>query len=162
MSNPDARAPNEYGIVSLDEAECRDILRRQRMCVLSMADDEQPYAVPIFYGYDGSTVYLGIAEGRKTHVLDRNPRLCLTVAETGPGDAWRSVLVVGHAEWISEAEERAEAIRVMMEHNRRPERGLAPVNGAASDASAPVSPRRHQRGRMLRVGGAQITGRAKG
>lgn len=157
---PAAETPNEYGIVALDAAQCREILTRQRLCVLATSDADQPYAVPIFYGFDGTTVFLGIAEGRKTAVLDRNPRLCITVAETGPGDSWRSVLVMGRAEWITEPGERADAIRVMMEHNRRPER--QPERPDTTADSAPASPRRHQRGRMLRVADARITGRARG
>lgn len=145
------------GIIALDAAECREILTRQRMCVLSTTDGNQPYAVPIFYGFDGESVYLGIAEGRKTEVLDRNPLLCITVAETGPGDDWRSVVVMGRAEWITEPEQRARAIKVMMDHNRRPER-----EAARSTTPAQTSTRRHQRGRMLRIADATITGRAKG
>lgn len=152
------RTPNIYGIVTLDERECREVLTRQRLCVLATTDGDQPYAVPIFYGFDGTTVYLGIAEGRKTHVLDINPRLCVTIAETGPGDGWRSVIVVGRAEWITEPAERAEAIKVMMEHNRRPERQ---TKTAPQPSPLTASPRRHQSGRMLRIAEAEISGRAK-
>ncbi|MGI8548139.1 MAG: pyridoxamine 5'-phosphate oxidase family protein [Gemmatimonadaceae bacterium] len=156
MEDSNAKIPDVYGIVTLDDAECREILTRQRMCVLATADGDQPYAVPVFYGFDGATVYLGIAEGRKSQVLDMNPRLCVTIAEVGPGDSWRSVLVIGRAEWIEDGPERTEAIRVMMEHNRRPERQIK------TGASAAASPQRHRRGRMLRIADAQITGRAKG
>lgn len=154
------RTADIYGIVALDADECRAILTRQRMCVLATADGDQPYAVPIFYGFDGVTVYLGIAEGRKTEVLERNPRLCLTIAEVGPGDSWRSVLVLGRAEWIEDGAERTVAIRVMMEHNRRPERQA--ITAQANSPAAAGSAQRHRRGRMLRVAEAEITGRAKG
>jgi len=159
------KAPDIYGIVTLDDAECREILTRQRMCVLATADGNQPYAVPIFYGFDGVTIYLGIAEGRKTQVLENNPRLCITVAEVGPGDSWRSVLVMGRAEWITDGPERTEAIKVMMEHNRRPERqaqSQMPASSASASTAAAASPQRHRRGRMLRIVDAEITGRAKG
>lgn len=156
---PKQKTPDIYGIVTLDDAECYEILRRQRLCVLATADGDQPYAVPVFYGWDGTTMYLGIAEGRKTQVLERNPRLCITIAETGPGDSWRSVMVMGRAEWIADGPERTEAIRVMMEHNRRPERQ---VQNPAVGPTAPASSQRHRKGRMLRVADAQITGRAKG
>jgi nitroimidazol reductase NimA-like FMN-containing flavoprotein (pyridoxamine 5'-phosphate oxidase superfamily) len=149
----DSAGSNGIGI--LDDATCRDVLTRQRLCVLATADGDQPYAVPIFYGFDGTTIYLGIAEGRKTAVLDRNPKVCITVSEVGPGDRWRSVLVMGRAEWITEPSDRERAIQVMMEHNRRPERQVAqPARSAAA-------PRRHQRGRMLRIADAEISGRTR-
>ncbi|MGI8508057.1 MAG: pyridoxamine 5'-phosphate oxidase family protein [Gemmatimonadaceae bacterium] len=158
------KTPNIYGIIELDETECHDILRRQRLCVLATADGDQPYAVPIFYGFDGATIYLGIAEGRKTQVLESNPRLCITIAEVGPGDSWRSVVVMGRAEWIVDGPERTEAIRVMMEHNRRPERQQqsSTASPTPSSETSPGSPQRHRKGRMLRIADAQITGRAKG
>jgi nitroimidazol reductase NimA-like FMN-containing flavoprotein (pyridoxamine 5'-phosphate oxidase superfamily) len=138
----------------MDVEECREVLRRQRLCVLATADGEQPYAVPLFYGYDGTSVFLGVAEGRKTRILDRNPRLCIAVAEVGPGDGWRSVLVTGRAEWVTDAERRARAIQVMMEHNRRPDRPAPPPDGVTQR-------RRHAGGRMMQIVDAEITGRAK-
>jgi len=144
-------------IVALDDAECRDVLAKQRLCVLAMVDGEEPYAVPVYYGFDGETMYLGVAEGRKTSVLDRNPRVCVTVSEPGPRDSWRSVLVAGVARAITEADERARAIEVMMKHNRRDDR-VAPANPSASNASSAA---RHGRGRMLVVERATITGRAR-
>lgn len=173
MQNSDAassaaKVPNEYGIVALDDAECREILSRQRLCVLATSDGDQPYAVPIFYGWDGATVYLGIAEGRKTLVLDHNPRLCVTIAEVGPGDSWRSVVVMGRAEWITDGDERTHAIKVMMDHNRRPERQVQASTPASTQTSTQTpthtstSPQRHRRGRMLRIADAAISGRAKG
>lgn len=145
-------------IVSLDADECRDVLAKHRLCVLAMVDGEEPYAVPVYYGFDGDTMYLGVAEGRKTEVLDRNPRVCVTVSEPGAWDSWRSVLVAGVARSISEPDERARAIDVMMKHNRRPDRVGAPAAPAEpTSTSAP----RHGRGRMLVVERATITGRAR-
>lgn len=142
-------------IVALDGDECRDVLAKQRLCVLAMVDGDEPYAVPVYYGFDGTTMYLGVAEGRKTSVLDRNSRVCVTVSEPGARDSWRSVLVVGVARSISDAEERAHAIEVMMKHNRREDRAT-PATAPSGSAAA-----RHGRGRMLVIEQATITGRAR-
>jgi uncharacterized protein len=146
--------PGDGGIVSLDDEECRAILREQRLCVLAMTDGDAPYAIPLFYGFDGESVWLGIAEGRKTHLLDRNPRLCLSVNEVGPGDAWRSVLVTGRATWIADPDQRAKGIQVLMQHNRRQDRPVTPQTEGAPK-------RRHSAGRIMRVTDTVITGRAK-
>jgi nitroimidazol reductase NimA-like FMN-containing flavoprotein (pyridoxamine 5'-phosphate oxidase superfamily) len=147
-------------IVALDAAECRDVLAQQRLCVLAMVDGDEPYAVPVYYGLDGETMYLGVAEGRKTAVLDRNPRVCVTVSEPGARDSWRSVLVAGVARTITDADERAHAIEVMMRHNRRDDRAAPPPSPASGSASG-AAPARHGRGRMLVVERATITGRAR-
>ncbi|HEU4563146.1 MAG TPA: pyridoxamine 5'-phosphate oxidase family protein [Gemmatimonadaceae bacterium] len=153
-----ARGPDPSAIVEMEHAECVEVLTRQRLCVLALTDGEQPYAVPVFYGFDGATVYLGISEGRKTRILDNNPRLCFTVSEVGPGDSWRSVVVMGRAEWVTDPAQRAEAIQVLMRHNRRPERQ---ASAAPPPADGAPPPRRHSGGRMLRIEDAQMSGRAK-
>lgn len=142
-------------IVVLDGNECRQVLARQRMCVMAVADGPDPYAVPLYFGFDGEAMYLGVAEGRKTRALDVNPRVCVVVIEEGPGDAWRSVQVAGVATCLLDAVERARGIQVLIDHNRR--------SGGDADAVArPVpAPRPRTGGRVLRIDGAVITGRAR-
>jgi len=140
-------------IVPLNEAECRAVLERQRLCVVSVVDDGEPYAVPVFYGFDGRSVYLGVAEGRKTRALDAGSRVYIVVTEVGPGDAWRSVAIVGRARTLTEATERQEAIDVLVAHNRRVRASSAPRDAA---------PPRRAGGRVLRIEDAVITGRAFG
>lgn len=144
-------------IEALSDDECRLILARQRLCTMSLADGDEPYAVPVFYGFDGTTLHVGLAEGRKTRVLDVNPRVCITVTEVGPGDAWASVQVTGTAEWL-DGEERATSVQVLMAHNRRVREAAAAASGGPA---APPPPRRHGGGRILRVAEPQVTGRAR-
>lgn len=139
-------------IVPMDVGECRAVLARQRLCVLAVVDGGEPYAVPIYFGFDGETIYLGVAEGRKTRALDANSRVCVVVTEVGPGEDWGSVMVAGRATVLADPVERARAIEVLIAHNRRvtlPER------------SAPTSRRGRTGGRILRVDDAVITGRAR-
>lgn len=162
-STPEPTSPGPGAlrpIIALDDAECRDVLSKQRLCVLAMVDGDEPYAVPVYYGFDGETMYLGVAEGRKTSVLDRNPRVCVTVSEPGARDSWRSVLVAGVSRTITDADERARAIDVMMRHNRRDDRAT-PAPSSPASASQASSAARHGRGRMLVVERATITGRAR-
>ena len=155
---PEQMKSAENNIVSLDLNECREILREQRLCVLAMTDGDAPYAIPLFYGFDGESVWLGIAEGRKTELLDRNPRLCISVNDVGPGDAWRSVLVTGRAAWVTEPEQRAKGIQVLMQHNRRRDRAVTQAQAAAASTQRR---RRHSGGRIMVVVDAVITGRAR-
>lgn len=157
----DARPAAASGIVEMELAECLELLASQRLGILATVDGDEPYAIPMFYGFDGAAVYLGISEGRKTRALDANPRLCLTVTEVGPGESWRAVVVAGRASWVTDGEERLSAIEVLMAHNRRftpPREVPSPVS---APASAGASPRRHAGGRLMRIAHATITGRAK-
>lgn len=142
-------------IVELDAAECRALLARQRLCVMATVSDGQPYAVPLYYGFDGETLYLGVAEGRKTRALDSDPAVCIVVSEPLEGAAWRSVMIAGRVAAITDPAERARAMEVMIRHNRR----LRGEPEGGDDASPP--PRRPAGGRMLRVFDPVITGRAR-
>ena len=146
-------APPPRAIVSLSDAECRAVLERQRLCVVSVVDDGEPYAVPVFYGFDGQTLFLGVAEGRKTRALDVSAAVYIVVTEVGPGDAWRSVAIAGRARTLVDAAERQAAIDVLVAHNRRVRSSDPPRDGA---------PPRRTGGRVLRIEDAVVTGRAFG
>ncbi len=145
--------PPARGIVPLSNAECRGVLERQRLCVVSVVDDGEPYAVPVFYGFDGRALFLGVAEGRKTRALDVSARVYIVVTEVGPGDAWRSVAIAGRARTLVDAAERQAAIDVLVAHNRRVR---------ASDPPRDAPPSRRTGGRVLRIEDAVVTGRAFG
>ena len=152
-SSPAVAAPPARVIVPLGEAECRALLERQRLCVVSVVDAGEPYAVPVFYGFDGATLYLGTSEGRKTRALDASSCVYIVVTEVGPGDAWRSVAIAGRARTLTDAAERQEAIDVLVAHNRR-------VRGSGAPRETAPPPRTG--GRVLRIEDAVITGRAFG
>jgi nitroimidazol reductase NimA-like FMN-containing flavoprotein (pyridoxamine 5'-phosphate oxidase superfamily) len=152
-SGPTVVTPPARVIVSLDEADCRAVLERQRLCIVSVVDGAEPYAVPVFYGFDGATLYLGTSEGRKTRALDANSRVYVLVTEVGPGDAWRSVAIAGRARTLVTDTERQRAIEVLIAHNRR-------VRASAGITSA--APRRVGGGRILSIEDAIISGRSFG
>lgn len=152
-------SPAPAATESLDPAGCREVLARNRLCTLSMLDDTAPYAVPLFYGFDGNALYLGLAEGRKTGALDRNPRVCITVVETGSGDTWTSVQVTGDAEFLRD-EARDAGVQVLMDHNRRIRSLTAAPGSDSADRSLPPAHRRHG-GRIVRICNQVMTGRAR-
>jgi uncharacterized protein len=137
-------------ITPLSDAQCRAVLARQRLCIVSVVDGTEPYAVPVFYGFEGDALYLGVAEGRKTRALDTNPSVYIVVTEVGPGDRWRSVAVAGQARTLTASAERQRAIDVLMAHNRRLRADASPRKAA---------PRRPAGGRVLRIENVTLSGR---
>jgi len=135
----------------MDDAECREVLESQRVCVVSLVDGDEPYAVPVFYGLDTNALVLGLSEGRKTRAMDRNPHVCVTIVETRADGFWRSVQVSGVARSLTSDSDRAAAIEVLKAHNRR----LGHAAPAASE-HRPVAP-----GRLVRVDATHVTGRAR-
>ena len=94
---------------NLDDDEIDEILVRRGIGVLAMVDDEQPYAIPMSFGYDADQMVFpmqwgGGYQSRKSQAIDSNPHVCLTVYEQDTDDEviWRSVVVTGEIYEIQE------------------------------------------------------------
>lgn len=101
------------------------IIRQCRVCHLALSDGEEPYIVPLCFGYDGETLYLHSApKGRKIDILLKNNRVCfefdipegLREAEQGCrwGIKYRSVIGFGTAEMVNNPEAKREALKILM------------------------------------------------
>ncbi len=110
-----------------DPAVMENVLSKAKVCHLGMCDDEQPYVVPMNYGYENRTLYFhSAAEGQKLDILRRNNRVCFQVdtdAEVVVGDTgcncrtrYRSVVGFGRATFIEDAAEKRRALAVLMRH----------------------------------------------
>ena len=110
-----------------DQAELNDIIRRCQVCRLALAVDNEPYLLPVSFGFDGEAIYLHTAlEGRKIGFFERNPRVCFgfetdvtlrTHAEEACRWSMNFVSVVGYgriAELVSEAD-KARGLNLIME-----------------------------------------------
>jgi len=60
--------------------EIDTILKGAQVCRLALARENEPYLVPVFFGYDGSRLYFHTArEGRKLDFVAANNRVCFEV-----------------------------------------------------------------------------------
>lgn len=134
----------------MTEEECWALLESQRLCVLSVVDGGKPYAVPVFYGLDGTSVVLGISEGRKTRALDENPNACITVTEVRPDGFWRSAQLAGIVVSVAGESARQHAMQALIAHNRR-----------LGGSPAPTGTTRSLAGRIVRIDNGMVSGRAK-
>ena len=58
-------------------AEIDAIIRGSLVCRLALANGNEPYLVPVSFGYDGAAIYLHTAAaGRKIDFFLANPRVC--------------------------------------------------------------------------------------
>ncbi len=114
----------------LDMSEIRDILDRSKVLHLGLVDGDEPYVVPMNYGYtmdeNGElTLYLhGATQGRKLDVIRKNPKIFFEMeCDLDPfegdvacryGLAYRSIMGRGLAEIVEEPEEKMKALTVLM------------------------------------------------
>ncbi len=67
---------NEKEII--DRSEIDAIINASQVCRVAMAKDNQPYLVPLSFGYDGRDIYLHTAvEGKKIDYFESNNRVCI-------------------------------------------------------------------------------------
>jgi len=89
---------------AMTDAETDALLGRRETGVLSLARDDEPYAVPISYGYDASERQfvmrlVSTSGGEKERFLTDSPRVRFVVYEED-GPTYRSVIANGRLELI--------------------------------------------------------------
>jgi uncharacterized protein len=110
-----------------DENEIRDILEKGLVCRLGLCDGQQPYMVPMSYGYrDGCIYFHSAREGRKIDIMKKNDRVCIevdtdTLVVRGETPCrwtakYRSVIGFGRARIIDEESEKKAGLDVIMAH----------------------------------------------
>ena len=98
-------------------AEMHALLQRESFGHLGCARDGRPYVLPMHYAYDGKELYFFTTEGMKTQFIQANPQVCLQVEEITDSTHWRSVMVIGQAEQITNTEEMQRAMKLITERN---------------------------------------------
>jgi nitroimidazol reductase NimA-like FMN-containing flavoprotein (pyridoxamine 5'-phosphate oxidase superfamily) len=64
----------------IDRKEIDDIVHGALVCRLAFAMGNEPYLVPVSFGYDGEQLYFHTARaGRKLDFIQANPRVCFEV-----------------------------------------------------------------------------------
>lgn len=107
----------------LADEEVERILRNGKYCVLAVSGDGgYPYAVPVNYVYDGTSVYIHCAaQGHKIDALRRNPKcsLCIVDKDTVVPEEFttyfRSVIAFGEAQFIEPTDEKVRVLKQLGE-----------------------------------------------
>jgi nitroimidazol reductase NimA-like FMN-containing flavoprotein (pyridoxamine 5'-phosphate oxidase superfamily) len=90
-------------------SEVESLLNRVHYGHLGCASNNHPYVVPIHFAYDESTIYVYTTEGKKSKMIDANPEVCLQVEKVIDNENWASVIVIGDAKKLDNADDREEA-----------------------------------------------------
>ena len=104
-------------VEDMSPAETHELLQRQHFGHLGCARDNRPYVVPMNYAYDGKELFFFTTAGMKTRFIDANSQVCLQVEEVTDSTHWRSVMVIGTATHLTNAEEMQRAMGLITERN---------------------------------------------
>ena len=142
-----------------DRKEIDDIIRQSRVCRLAMTEGDQPYVLPLNFGYDGTCLYFHCADqGRKLEILRKNPKVCFVFDHLEKikknaqacewGAAFASVIGEGVARILEPSEEKI--------------KGLSAVMAQYSGRSFEFSPEALERTAVIRVTISNLTGKRSG
>ena len=108
-------------IEELSRKDCVAFLTRARLGRLACARGGQPYVVPMYFRYEDGYLYTFSTAGQKIDWMRANPRVCVEVDEVGDAQQWRSVVVLGQYEELTDTpgrqRELAHAHRLLSERN---------------------------------------------
>ena len=94
----------------LDYKEIEVVLRHQIVGRIGCHAEGMTYVVPISYAYDGVYIYGHTREGMKINIMRKNPQVCFEVDQMKDMANWKSVIVWGTYEELSEKTERTKAL----------------------------------------------------
>ena len=95
----------------IDQVLCANVTGR-----IGCTDGTKMYIVPVSYVFNGSYLIAHSKEGMKIDIMRDHPHVCFQVDETGGDTNWRSVLVWGDYEEITDPKERYYAMKSLVSH----------------------------------------------
>ncbi len=114
---------------SIAERETIDsIIHKSQICHLACSLNDQPYVIPIAFGYDGQIVYFHTARaGKKNEIFHKNPRVCLSfetdislIMDEENACVWtfdfKSVIATGEIKEISDLGQKNSGLNQIMLH----------------------------------------------
>jgi hypothetical protein len=109
-----------------DITAIEEILSRATVCRLGLCEANQPYVVPLCFGYKDNVLYFHCAsQGKKLEILRKNNNVCFEVdidceivkanKACDWGMKYKSVIGFGKAVFIEDAELKRKALDVIMQ-----------------------------------------------
>jgi nitroimidazol reductase NimA-like FMN-containing flavoprotein (pyridoxamine 5'-phosphate oxidase superfamily) len=110
-----------------DRAEIDAIIRSAKVMHLALSDNNIPFLVPVFYVYDGTSLYFHSARvGTKMEILKRNNTVCFEISidhgfieDVQPCDfeaKHRTVIGIGKATLVEDEAEKIKALDQIVAH----------------------------------------------
>ena len=97
----------------LNAEEIEEVLSKQLIGRIGCHADNITYVVPLSYTYDGKFIYARTFEGRKVDLMRKNPHVCFQVDTMDNMANWKSVIVWGVYEELTEEVARREALELL-------------------------------------------------
>src|SRR5205809_756868 len=121
----------------LNENEIEEVLSNNLFGRLGCHDDGKTYVVPVNYVYDGNNIIAHSVWGMKIQMMRNNPQVCFEVDEIVDFTNWKSVIIWGEFQEITDPHERYRAIKYFVDrtlHVKISEAAIPPEISATEEA----------------------------
>lgn len=95
----------------LKETEIDSLLKEQVIGRIGCHADDCTYVIPVNYVYDGNFIYCHSSMGQKIEMMRKNPSVCFEVDEIQSTFRWKSVIVWGRFEEITDIDAKQQAMQ---------------------------------------------------
>lgn len=99
---------------ALTSPQIEEVLKSGLVGRIGCHANDETYIVPISYAYDGQYIYCHTHEGKKTAIMRQSPNICFQVDEMQNMANWKSVIVQGRYEELTQKQDRVLAMQTLL------------------------------------------------
>jgi len=104
-------------IDEMGKKEIHEFLQQIGYGHLGFIHEGKPYVMPMQFYLKDEDIYLFTTLGMKTHDIEANHEICLQAEDINNPSHWRSVIISGQAELLTQQTEIDQAMHLIKEHN---------------------------------------------
>lgn len=104
----------------MTDEEIRLLLDQAQVAHVGLARDGRAYVIPVFFAFDGETLWFHSHPGLKAEYLDATEEACATVTAVETEQVWASVQAFGPVEEVEIDRERRQAMDALLERPSPP------------------------------------------
>lgn len=98
----------------LNSKQIEEVISENFFGRLGCHADDETYVVPISYAYDGKYIYARSFEGLKVTMMRKNPKVCFQIDTMKDMADWRSVIIWGTYEELTDEKDRNKGLEKLM------------------------------------------------
>ncbi|MEP7318352.1 MAG: pyridoxamine 5'-phosphate oxidase family protein [Panacibacter sp.] len=102
-------------IGKLTSGQIEEILSENIVGRIACSDGKRSYVVPVNYVYDGKFIIAHSTPGMKIEMMRKNPQVCFEVDETKSFTNWKSVIVWGEYQELTNERDRYNAMKLFVD-----------------------------------------------
>ena len=100
---------------NMNEEQIEDVLLTNSLGRIGCHDGERVYVVPVNYVYNEKYILAHSVQGMKIRIMRKNPKVCFQVDEVQNFTNWKSVILWGTYQELTDEKERYNAMKIFVE-----------------------------------------------